>query len=290
MIFHVNRISRSLTGLALLCLLFSTAMPLAATEVDFFARTKIVNNPHSALPGSQAIDCLYVYSVDDAKHYMAFNFGCRFPFLTVRADNMLLFEAGGFGGLFTRFELFSESFNFIDADFLGGGYVTFKYRLVSLETSVYHISSHVGDDYIRYEGGVVRNAGYEAVRQYLNLSGASYLDLSLGYEYKFGRRENAGIFNVMSVLLGWRLDFLSYGVPLFLEAEGEIVDLRRLPNVGVRIGCYLDYLITAVMRKRDFAGRPQHELSFRYYYGYSKMVSFYRMRENLLMVGGTFRY
>ena len=262
---------------------------LSAAEVNFFKLDKIVSNPHASLLRSQAIEAQYIYSADDEKHYMGFNFGAKIPFLTVMADNLLQFEMGGYGGIYTRFELFSETFDFIAADFLGACYFDFKYRLVSFETSVYHVSSHLGDNYIDETGSAVRNTGYEAVREYFIIKGAEFFDLSLGFEYKFLKRPESKIFNSQSVFHGWRFDFISMGVPLFFEWECEIVDLKNIPNIGMRLGIYVDYIFNRFFLGKDHYRKHYHELSFHYYYGFSKFACFYNQRENLILVGFSFR-
>lgn len=260
-----------------------------ATEVDFFKLEKIAKNPHASLMRSPAIDCLYIYSVDENKHYMGFNIGAKLPFLSVKGDTLFQFEMGGYGAIFSRFELFSKTFDFVHADFLGSTYFDFKYRMVTFETSIYHVSSHLGDDYIVSTGEVVRNTGYEAVREYITISGADYAELTIGFEYKFLKRPGSRIFNNQSVYYGWRFEFIPFNVPIFFEWEAEILDFESIPNIGVRFGFYPDYIFNNLFLGKDHYSKHYHELYFHYYYGYSKMNCFYRKREQLVMAGGSFR-
>ncbi len=268
-------------------ILFS--LPIYAADVNFFKLDSITTYPHAANLRSNAIEAFYIFSTDDSKHYMAFNCAVKIPFLTVIGDTMVFFETGGYGGLYTRFELLSENFNFVHADFLGSYYFDIRYKLITFETSIYHVSSHLGDDYIRYNKGKVKNTGFEAVREFMNIRGGDFVEITLGFDYKFFKRPENRIFNNQSVFHGWRFDFVTVGVPLYVEWEGEVLDFRHIPNIGIRIGCYLDYIINNLFLGRDSYRKKYQEFFAGYYYGYSKMNCFYTKREQLVMTGCSFR-
>lgn len=283
---------------AALCIL-GFAMNAHSMELRFFPAERFTNNAHSALLRSPAVDVLYTYSTPDKRHYMSYNFGARFGLLSADFGGDLLAELGGGGGAFTRFELFTRSFNFVHADFLGAGTASVRYKKLLFETALYHVSSHLGDDYIknRHEDrppwqreNVFRNVGFEAIRQYASYSLSPLVEGSLGLEYKLGRRPEGLIFYRASFFAGVRLDFLPAGVPLFFECEAEVYDFKREPNLGARLGVYLGYLFNAVFMSRDPVGREQHEFSIWYYYGNSKLGFFYKKRESLILVGPTYRF
>jgi hypothetical protein len=273
------------------CLAVSVLLPPAfalAGELDFFSPDKVVSNPHAALLRSPAINTLYLYSVESRRHYMEFDFGAKIPAVTYHGKGADV-EFGGAGGIFTRFELFSQSFNFVHADFTGMLYTDVRYGQFLFETSVFHTSSHVGDDYVRYHHAAVVNTGYEAARQRVTCA-LPFVEISLGLEYKFSRRPDRGIFRLPSLLLGSRIDLLSEGVPLFIEWEAEIFAGRRPPGIGIRAGVYLRYLFNSVLPGRHGGGKEPHEFSIYYYNGYSKMGYFSERRETLVMAGPTYRY
>jgi len=282
----------------MLCIL-GFAINAHSMELSFFPVERFTNNAHPALLRSPAIDVLYTCSTPDRRHYMSYNFGARFGLLSADFGGDLRAELGGGGGAFTRFELFTHSFDLIHADFLGAGTASVRYKKLLLETALYHVSSHVGDDYIkrRHEKrapwqreNVFRNVGFEAVKQYASYAFSPLFEASIGLEYKLGRRPEGLIFYRASFFAGMRLDLLPTGVPVFFECEAELYDFKREPNVGARLGVYLGYLFNTVFMGKDPGGREQHELSVWYYYGNSKMGYFYKEKESLILVGPTYRF
>jgi hypothetical protein len=273
------------------CLIILMLLPLAhasAGELEFFSSDKVDPDPHAALLRSPAINTLYTYSVESGRHYMVFDFGAKIPAVTWHGRGVDV-EFGGTGGIFTRFELFSQSFNFIHADFTGMIYTDVRYGKFLFETSVFHTSSHIGDDYIKYNHAAVVNTGFEAARQRVTCV-FPFAEISMGLEYKFTRRPDRGIFRLPSLLLGARFDLLSEGIPFFIEWEAEIFAGRRRPNIGIRAGVYLKYLFNTVMLGKHTGGKEPHEFSIYYYNGYSKMGYFSERRETLIMAGPTYRY
>jgi hypothetical protein len=259
-----------------------------AADLEFFSSDKVTDNPHGALLRAPAINALYTYSTGNKRHYMEYDFGAKIPAISYR-DETTQIDIGGSGGIFTRFELFSESFNFVHADFTGLLFTDVRYRNFLFETSVYHTSSHLGDDYIRYNLGAVQNTGFEAVRHYTTYI-LPCVEISIGFDYKFSRRPKKTISPYPSILAGCRIDLLSEGIPFFIEWEAEIIAGRRLPNVGIRAGIYLKYLFNTCILKKKSSGNEPHELSVYYYNGYSKMGCFYDRRETLVMFGPSYRY
>lgn len=262
--------------------------PALHADVRFFSSKKVSRVPHGSLLRSPAVSALYVYAADADRHFMAYDFGAKIPGVSIRGGPLEA-DIGGAGGVFTRFQLFSESFNFVHADFTGALYADLKYRDFLFETTVYHTSSHLGDDYIRYDGGRVRNTGWEAVRQYVSYV-LPMCDASLGAEYKFSRRPGDVIFYPLSFFLGGRVDLLSAGVPFFMEMEIEMIAGPYPPNIGVRIGVYLKYILNVLILAHQPDGYEPHEFTVHWYYGYSRMGSFYNRREMLLLCGPSFRY
>ena len=275
----------------LYCLIIAAALPsgtLSAGDIEFFSSEKVCENPHAALLRSPAINTLYMYSVENKRHYMEFDFGAKIPAVTYHGKTIDI-EFGGTGGIFTRFELFTQSFNFVHADFTGMLFTDVRYRQFVFETSVYHTSSHIGDDYIKYNHASVKNTGFEAVRHYFNYI-LPFVEISVGFEYKFSRRPKQTIIPNPSIYLGNRINFLQVGIPVFIEWEAEIIAGRYPPNIGIKLGVFLRYLFNTVFLEKDSSGKEPHELSIYYYYGYSKMGCFNNRRESLILIGPTYRY
>ncbi|MBN2159530.1 MAG: DUF1207 domain-containing protein [Spirochaetes bacterium] len=280
--------SRPITRIIMLFSLLTVCPHLPAADIEFFSSDKVSGNPHGALLRAPSLNALYLYSAADTRQYMEYDFGARIPGISYRSESVAV-DIGGGGGIFTRFDLLSESFNFIHADFTGALFTDVRYRNFLFETTVYHTSSHLGDDYIKYSSGAVRNTGFEAVRHYISYM-LSCLQLSIGLDWKFSRRPKKKIFGEPSILAGVRIDLLSAGIPFFVEWEAEIIAGRRLPNFGIRTGIYLKYFFNTCILRRKSGGSEPHELSVYYYSGYSKMGCFYDRRETLVMVGPSYRY
>ncbi len=263
------------------------ASPLNA-KLKFLSADKVSQSCHGALLRSPALDTLYLYSTDTGKHYLAFDFGAKMPIISGRGES-LNFDIGGAGGIYTRFELFSESFNFVHADFTGMLFSDVQYKNILFETSVYHTSSHIGDDYIKYRHGRVKNTGWEAIRQYVSYVSDIFI-FSIGAEYKISRRPEQTVFYPLSFFLGSRMDLLEAGIPFFMELEVEFIAGPYLPNIGIRAGIYLKYIFNTLILGNSPGGSEPHELSIYYYNGFSRMGYFYDRRESLILFGPTYRY
>lgn len=273
---------------ALIILTLAPRLHSSSGNIEFFSSDKVSENPHGALLRAPALNALYLYSAGTNRHYMEYDFGARIPGISWRSDTVDV-DIGGSGGIFTRFELFTESFDFVHADFTGALFTDVRYRNFLFETTVYHTSSHLGDDYVRTTVGAVRNTGYEAVRHYTTWI-LPLVHFSLGVDWKFSRRPKQRIYREPSVLAGVRIDLLPEGIPFFMEWETEIIAGKRPPNVGIRAGIYLRYLFNSCILKRKPASDEPHELSVYFYSGYSRMGCFYDRRETLVMFGPSYRY
>lgn len=258
-----------------------------SAEVVFFSHAPLGNEYHSALLRVPSIDVLYAYSTQDNKEYMLYNFGSYIPGITLIQDKSTL-EIGGLGGVFTRFKLRAESFNFIHADFLGGAYCNLKTPRFLFENQIYHVSSHIGDDAIYYDQAKVENTGYEGIKHFTHYQFAPYFMVYLGIDYKFSKRPEQFIFYDKSVLFGTRADFYSLHVPLFFEWELEWFG-QASPNLGIKVGIYLKYIAKRIFLDKTELGRENHQLSLYFYHGYSKMGYFYHQKETLILFGPSFK-
>ncbi len=283
-------IYKSVPAIVAILLLAVMAPPGAsAGSLEFFPVGSRQTSAFAPLLRSAAIEVQYMYETAGMDHYAAFNFGASVPMLAYRTDS-LAFETGGRGGIFSRFEMFSESFNFVTADFMGGGYGSIAAGEIALDASVYHVSSHIGDEYLVYDGAAIANTGYEAARLCATWAAAKWLSLSAGAEYLFGRRPRSTVFYDGLLMFEGRIDLLSFGVPLFFEGAVESVGWYRYANAAARLGLYLRYFFNTTLMGEEYRGSEPHELSVTYYYGFSKALYFSRKRESLVLMGPTYRF
>ena len=73
---------------------------------------------------------------------------------------------------------------------------------------LYHVSSHLGDDFVNKENAAVTDNGFEAVRHYTTYAVWDLFEVTVGFEYKFSTRPDEKIIYNKSFLIGNRLDVL----------------------------------------------------------------------------------
>ncbi|WP_447979984.1 DUF1207 domain-containing protein [Candidatus Nitrospira bockiana] len=79
-------------------------------------------------------------------------------------------QVGILGGVFAQFDLDSPSTDLINADYVVGIPVSWRYRLFSTRIRVYHQSSHLGDEFLLGRPGFRRvNLSFEAFEAILSL-------------------------------------------------------------------------------------------------------------------------
>ena len=276
----------ALFGLFLIISLNSISI---AGELDILGSAETELNLPGALLRSPSVDVLYISSEKDNKEYMAYNFGVKIPCISFNDNRGRRYVFGGYGGIFTRYQLHTESFNFVHADFLGALFFNIFYKNLMFETSIYHISSHLGDDYINNNSIEVVDTGFESLKQDILYRLTPVIKFHIGAEYKLGRRPSQTIFYNKSLFIGAMLDGLPKKTPVFFESELEIIG-NYSPNLGIKAGVYLNYLINKFLLNKPPPAKEHHEFSLYYYNGYSKMGYFYNQREQLFMAGFTFRY
>ncbi len=261
---------------------------IAASDITFLPAKAPLINRHVTLLNPCDIDIAYIYSSIDDIFYARYNFGIKLVIFHMKTNNNVEIESCGFGEVIARFELFSDSFYLVHSDFLGGVSFDIKYKRFLFETMVYHLSSHLGDDYRHYYNEPYLNVGFETIKHYTNYHFSDMFVLSGGLEYKFGRRPADLIFYDLSVILGAKIDFVSKGIPVFIESESEIFSFHHTPNFGVKTGLYLFSFINNTLLKKGLTEEKNHELYFQYYYGYSQVGYYFDKKESLLVFGISF--
>lgn len=272
----------------LIILLLFITPGIAASDITFLPAKAPLINRHVTLLNPCDIDIAYIYSSIDDVFYARYNFGIKLVIFYIKTNNNVEIESCGFGEVIARFELFTGSFYLVHSDFLGGVSFDIKYKRFLFETMLYHLSSHLGDDYLHHYNEPYLNVGFETIRHYTNYHFSDMLDLSAGLEYKYGRRPADLIFYDLSVILGAKIDFVSKGIPVFIESESEIFSFRHAPNFGVRTGLYLFPFINNTLLKKGLAEEKNHALYFQYYHGCSQVGYYFDKKESLLMLGISF--
>jgi hypothetical protein len=258
-------------------------------EIHLLPDSDISKLPHYALGRGALIDARYIYSSGTNKQYIQYGFGVKIPVILFDITDDIKVDFGGYGWTYPLFDLISESFDYIQSDFLLGGFTDIKYHNILFETFIFHTSHHLGDEFIALEHATYINMGYEAVKQYINYNFGDLVTFSPGFEYKLDKRPSDLVFYDKSLFLGFRLDLLKFALPFFLDSECEIFSFDNNPNFGCRLGFYLNFF-NLLNKPEDQKSKHIHEIYLAYYNGYSKYIYFYKTREILLMAGGSYRF
>jgi len=88
------------------------------------------------------------------------------------------------GGVFAQFDLNAPSYDLINADYLVGVPVTFRWRGLSTRVRLYHQSSHLGDEFVLRSRIPRENFGFQSAEGVLSLD-VGLLRVYAGGEYVF---------------------------------------------------------------------------------------------------------
>jgi len=269
--------------------IFLLTTNIMAKFTFFPPKTPIINS-HTVLFNSfEGIDLLGFYNSQTDSYYNGVNFGFKHVLFDIQSDSFII-DFSVLGRVSSRFKLFSESFNLIHADYVGGLTMDIQHKNFISETQFYHTSSHLGDDALKYENETYTNAGWEAIKQYFNYQFYNWFQGTIGAEYKIAKRPTDVVYYDFALFLGAKIDILSFKVPLFLETELEMPKLTSSPNFGVKLGIYLHYLINNTFMSQGVKGREKHILFLKYYHGNSKIGYAYNRQEDIFLIGRTFRF
>lgn len=125
----------------------------------------------------------YEYHLGDRAltHAAAVSFGESFSLVRFHVNARSEVDIGIHAGVFALFDLGSSSFDLLNADYLVGLPVAYRYGKFSAFLRVFHQSSHLGDEYLLRHSIPKRvNLSYEA------------LDFVASYEWPWGIRTYAG--------------------------------------------------------------------------------------------------
>lgn len=163
----------------LLTVLALLACVSSARAVEAFPRT-LVFEPLVADPRWPAFGgTMQFFSRSKEKVLWAANFGESFPLVGNRGGRPWQF--GLQASVFTIWDLQTESNDLINADFLVGFPYTWRRDRWSYMARLFHVSTHLGDEFILANPGVARvNLSYEAV------------DFKASYDFDYGFRAYGG--------------------------------------------------------------------------------------------------
>jgi len=250
------------------------------TDWILFSSQGRVFQPLMADPMEALFSLSLVYEGRDGRWDAGIAFGGDIGLLWARLPDHRNLSLTVRGLVSSRFDMFSESFDLLNTDFLGGLALGYARPPNSLELLVYHQSSHLGDEIlgrrpdsrIDYSKEVARLLW---ARQWGNgrvYAGLAFTLHALPADIQHTWTLQAGGEYAVQV---WRLaTFAALDVQSRQEQDWA-------PNVSAKWGVYLG-------SPRKVANRQWVFLSF--FYGYSNMGQFYDVRETCGLVGVGYRF
>lgn len=211
----------------------------------------------------------------EARHIGAVSAGDAFPLVDWRLSQYETVQLGLEGGVFSIFDLDSDSFDLINTDFVIGVPLAYRDGAFAARARLFHQSSHLGDEFLLENPGVERvNFSYEA------------LELLLAY----GDEEGVRIFGGGGALLRSEpsLD------RLYTEFGAEYRRSRFVGGLDLVVASYFglvqaldwdlnqSYQIGLALREVD--GR-ELRFMFEFYNGYSPNGQFFEERVEYVGAG-----
>jgi hypothetical protein len=193
------------------------------------------------------------------------------------------------GAIFAQFDLGTNSYDLINADYLVGLPLTMRKGFVSARFSLYHQSSHLGDELLLRRNEVEReNISFESLDMLLSAD-AGALRLYGGGEYIFHRQPRdlqhyvahggAELRPPWTFLRISRIGFLRFLAAVDLKASQE-QDWE--PSVSARAGFEIDRPFTGELPARSWS------ILFESYRGPSPYGQFFRQKIQYIGVGAHF--
>jgi hypothetical protein len=186
------------------------------------------------------------------------------------------------GGIFSEFDIRTTSYYLVDSDYIIGFPFTFRKGRTSYRLTLYHQSSHLGDEYILHSNITRIEFSYEA----LNLLGSyEWTNWRVYYGGEIMIHKSPSTYKPLTVQSG--IEY--YGTDKFLW-DGRLVS-------GLDLKCTQDNdwpLNTSIKVGLQFDERSPHSRSIRFllegYNGFSPHGQFYNNRMRYVGLGITFEY
>ncbi len=250
------------------------------TEWIWFSSRGRVFQPLLADPMEALFRLGFLYEGQDQRWDADITFGGDLGLLWARfpSNNSLSLSVRGL--VSSRFDVFSESFNLLNIDFLGGLALGYDQAPNSFELLVFHQSSHLGDerldhhldtriDYGKEEARFMYARAWRGGRIY---GGLSFTLHALPEDIEHSFTLQGGVEDTFQV---WKLNMFA---ALDLQSRQEN---DWTPNVAAKWGVWLG-------NPRKVKNRQWAFLSF--FNGFSSMGQFYDVRETFGMLGVGYRF
>ncbi|MGH7710982.1 MAG: DUF1207 domain-containing protein [Gemmatimonadaceae bacterium] len=193
------------------------------------------------------------------------------------------------GAIFAQFDLGTDSYDLINADYLVGLPLTMRKGAVSARLNFYHQSSHLGDELLLRRGEIEReNISFESLHLTLSVD-ASALRVYGGGEYIFHRlprdlehyvaQGGAELRPTWTLLRFGRIGFLRFMAAVDLKASQQ---QDWDPSVSARAGFEIDRPFTGELPARSWS------ILFESYRGPSPYGQFFRQKIQYIGVGAHF--
>lgn len=193
------------------------------------------------------------------------------------------------GAIFAQFDLGSSSYDLINADYLVGVPLTMRKAAFSARFSIYHQSSHLGDELLLRRNEIEReNLSFESLDMILSVD-AGALRLYGGGEYIFHRQPRdlehyvaqggAELRPSAALVRFGRIGFLRFLAAVDLKSSQE---QDWDPSVSARVGFEIDRPFTGELPARSWS------ILFESYRGPSPYGQFFRQKIQYIGVGAHF--
>lgn len=173
----------------------------------------------------------YHYYTESVNYKHAFDgvFGKVFPVVRKGMTSSVFTEVGVLASVFATFDLNSESFDLMNADYMVGIPFSVKWNRLSMITRFYHQSSHLGDEYIKRSPWVERvNLSYETIDSIVSYRLLDWLRVYGGAGFVV--RRDPSTYGRWSYQFGTEV----YLAPdsLFLPVQVLAVDVKGMEETG----------------------------------------------------------
>jgi len=192
-------------------------------------------------------------------------------------------EVGVHAGVFAVFDIDSSSFDLVNADYLAGIPLTYRYSDFSAIFRLFHQSSHLGDEFLLRTRTNRLNLSYEGIDLKLSYEIADILRLYWGGGYLFHREPS-------------NLDPLSaqYGLELTSPWPGPDARWRPIGAVDIQHreenGWGADVSARAGIQIEGVLATRKLQILFEYFNGHSPTGQFYKERVEYFGIGTHFHF
>lgn len=226
----------------------------------------------------------YQYYIDNPqlKNAAAVSFGESFAFYRNRLGGWL-WEIGLHAAVFSVFDMDSSSFDLVNADYMVGLPLTFRYEDFSAMLRFFHQSSHLGDEFLLRTQTNRINLSYESVDLLLSYEFGEVLRLYGGAGYLFDQTPS-------------NLDALSaqYGVELRSPWPAREARWRPLAAVDVKHreenGWSADVSARAGIEIDGILATRKVQILLEYFSGHSPNGQFYTDKVQYIGLGTHFHF